>query len=79
MLKRFMQVHAIRTLKQSWTDTVLRTLRKDAGYEASITVLITAELIALFYYRALQVCTQSPVLVAIGKRILEEEAAHTRY
>ena len=45
----------------------------------SITVLITAELIALVYYRALQACTQSQVLIAICRRILEEEAAHTRY
>ncbi|WP_411876680.1 ferritin-like domain-containing protein [Vulcanococcus limneticus] len=79
MLKRFMQGHALRTLQRNWTDTLFRRLRKVAGYEASITVLITAELIALVYYRALQACTQSPVLVAICKRILEEEAAHTRY
>jgi hypothetical protein len=79
MLKRFMQSHGMRTLQRNWTDTVFRRLRKCAGYEASITVLITAELIALVYYRALQACTRSQVLVAICKRILEEEAAHTRY
>lgn len=78
-LKRFMQNHGIRTLQRNWTDTVFRRLRKYAGYEASITVLITAELIALVYYRALQACTRSQVLVAICRRILEEEAAHTRY
>ena len=79
MLKRFMQRHGIPTLQRNWTDTVFRRLRKYAGYEASITVLITAELIALIYYRALQVCTRSPVLVAICRRILEEEVVHTRY
>jgi hypothetical protein len=79
MLKRFMQNHGMRTLQRNWTDTVFRRLRKYAGYEVSITVLITAELIALVYYRALQACTQSQVLIAICRRILEEEAAHTRY
>jgi hypothetical protein len=49
MLKRFMQNHGMRTLQRNWTDTVFRRLRKYAGYEASITVLITAELIALVY------------------------------
>src|SRR5215813_14692634 len=79
ILKRFMQNHGMRTLERNWTDTVFRRLRKFAGYEASITVLITAELIALVYYRALQSCTRSQVLAAICRRILEEEAAHTRY
>ena len=46
------------------------------GCELSITVLITAEIIALVYYGALQRCTASGVLEAICARILDEEAAH---
>ncbi len=79
ILKRFMQNHGMRTLERNWTDTVFRRLRKFAGYEAAITVLITAELIALVYYRALQACTRSQVLAAICRRILAEEAAHIQY
>ena len=79
MLKTFMQNHGMRLLRRAWTDTVFRKLRKYAGYEVSITVLITAELIALIYYRALRACSGSAVLAAICERILEEEAAHTKY
>ena len=79
MLKRFMQANGIPILSRNWTDTVFRQLRKYAGYEVSITVLITAELIALVYYEALRRCTRSAVLAAICGRILEEETAHTRY
>lgn len=79
MLKRFMEAHGIATLKHEWTNSVFRRLRKKAGYEISVTVLITAELISLVYYQALRASTGSPVLGAICTRILREEAAHVRY
>lgn len=79
LLKRFMQAHGLPLMRKNWTDSIFRRLRKLAGYELSVTVLITAELIALVYYRALRACTDSRVLAAICDRILEEEDAHTRY
>jgi hypothetical protein len=79
MLKRFMVAQGLEAIQRNWTDTVFRRLRRYVGYELSITVLITAEIIALVYYGALQRCTASGVLEAICARILDEEAAHVRY
>lgn len=79
LLKRFMLSHDIRLLKKQWTDTVFRRLRKFFGYELSVTVLITAEILALVYYKALKNCTNSPILKAICDKILADETAHVRF
>lgn len=79
LLKRFMRSHGIPLLQKHWTDTVFRTLRKHFNYELSITVLITAEIISLVYYRALRNCTGSKVLRSICDKILMDERAHVKY
>lgn len=79
LLKRFMGSHNIALLKKHWTDSVFRTLRKFFNYELSITVLITAEIIALVYYKALKNCTDSKTLKAICDKILSDETAHVKY
>jgi hypothetical protein len=79
LLKRFMDRHEIETIKKNWTDTVFRRLRKGVGYELSITVLITAEIISLIYYRALKSCTGSRILARVCDKLLADEAAHVRY
>lgn len=79
MLKRFMSQQGIPVVKKNWTDSIFRRLRKNAGYELSITVLITAEMIALIYYRALMQCTQSRQLKTICQKILVDETAHVKY
>ena len=79
LLKRFMLSHGMALLKSQWTDTVFRRLRKFFGYELSVTVLITAEIIALVYYKALKNCTGSRVLGAICDKILADERAHVRF
>ena len=53
ILKRFMKLNNIAILKSDWTDNIFRLIRSISGYELSITVLITAEIISLTYYRAL--------------------------
>src|SRR5262249_4013613 len=65
--------------KRNWTDWVFRRLRKDEGYLWSITVLITAEIISITYYRALRNSTDSTVLDRICEKILSDEAQHLRY
>lgn len=79
LLKRFMEKHDIPVVKTNWTDSVFRKLRKDVSYELSITVLITAEIIALTYYKALQNCTNSIVLKSVCEKILKDELAHVNY
>lgn len=78
-LEAFMQSQGIPTVGHHWVDTVFRKLRGSAGLELSLTVLVTAEFIAVPYYRALRDATGSPILKTICRRILEDEAAHLRY
>ena len=79
ILKRFMDSNNIATLERHWTDNLFRSIRSLAGYELSITVLITAEIIALTYYDALSKATQSKLLRNICKKIIEEERKHVLY
>ena len=78
-LAAFMESQGIPLVSRHWVDTVFRKLRGLAGLELSLTVLVTAELIAVAYYRALRGATGSPILKIICTRILEDEASHLRY
>jgi hypothetical protein len=78
-LLRFMEREGIPAVSKHWVDSVFRRLRVLAGLELSLRVLVTAEIIAVPYYRALGVATKSPLLRAISAQILEDEAAHLRF
>lgn len=78
-LAAFMQSQGIARVARHWVDTAFRRLRGLAGLELSLTVLVTAEIIAMPYYRALRDATGSPTLTTICRRILEDEAAHLRF
>jgi hypothetical protein len=78
-LGRFMERQGIPIVAHHWVDTVFRRLRGLAGLELSLTVLVTAELIAVPYYRALREATRSPLLRAMCNRILRDEAGHLRF
>jgi hypothetical protein len=78
-LLRFMQREGIPASSSHWVDTVFRRLRVLAGLELSLRVLVSAEIIAIPYYRALGAATQSPLLHAVCGRILQDEAAHLRF
>lgn len=78
-LGHFMTTHGIPLMRRNWTDDVFRFLRKPAGFELSVTVLITAEIISLVYYKALRASTRSRRLSRICTRILAEELIHVTY
>jgi hypothetical protein len=78
-LLRFMQREGIPASSKHWVDTVFRRLRVLGGLELALRVLVSAEIIAIPYYRALGGATQSPLLQAICARILQDEAAHLRF
>ncbi len=78
-LLRFMQRQGIPELSSHWVDSVFRRLRVLAGLELSLRVLVTAEIIAVPYYRALGRATASRLLGAISDRILQDEAAHLKF
>lgn len=79
LLAQFMRHAGIAVIQRNWTDTVFRRLRKNVGFELSITVLITAEIIALTYYRALAASTDSLLLRQICSKLLADEKAHVCY
>lgn len=78
-LAAFMASQGIPRVSRHWVDTTFRRLRGLAGLELWLTVLVTAEIIAMPYYRALRDATGSQTLKMICRRILEDEAAHLRF
>jgi hypothetical protein len=74
-----MELEGIPRLRRHWVDQTFRGMRKLAGLEVTVTVLSTAEIIAVPYYRALRNATGSPLLRALCERILLDEAAHLRF
>ena len=78
-LAAFMESQGIPLVQWYWVDSVFRELRGLAGIELSLPVLVTAEIIAVPYYRALRGATGSPILKMICTRILEDEASHLKY
>jgi hypothetical protein len=79
MLGRFLDREQIPRLANNWVDSIFRRLRKLAGLEACAVVLVTAEVLAVPFYRALRDATRSSLLHSICKRILGDEAAHLNY
>lgn len=79
LLARFLAGAALPTLPSDWTDVVFRWLRHRAGLELSVSVLVTAEVIAMVYYAALRRATRSPLLRRLCAQILEDEVGHLRF
>jgi len=79
LLKKFMAIHDLQLIQENWTDSVFRRLRKHLGFEVSITVLITAEMLALVFYDALKEATNSSLLKRICEKILVDENSHVSY
>jgi hypothetical protein len=80
VLGRFMELNGIARIKRGCTDGVFRRARNMFGcLEISISVLVTAEIIAKIYYPALSEATASIVLRAICEQIHREEIAHVEF
>lgn len=79
VLGRFMAIHNIPPLKKDWLDNTFRKLRKLGGLEGSVTVLLSAEIISMVYYDALDRSTRSFMLQEISRQILVDEDMHLRF
>ena len=79
LLRDFMDEHGIRTRSRHWSDAVFRRLRRLGGFELYLHVLITAELIANVYYRALESVTGCQRLRVLCRTLLADELAHIGY
>ena len=78
-LKAYMDHYGIETAKKSVLDTIFRKLRHLGGIKCEVTVLVTAEMIALTYYNALSNCTDSKALKQICKQMLDDEVPHIMF
>lgn len=79
MLGRYLDLAGEPRLTESKVDGIFRWLRHLMGLELSLIVLSTAEVVATVYYRALRDATNCPLLRAICRRILRDEAAHLAF
>jgi hypothetical protein len=79
VLGRYMEIHEIPKLSKDRLDSIFRWLRKLAGLEGTLTVLLTAEIISMVYYKALENATASPLLQQISRQILVDEEMHLRF
>lgn len=75
-LKAYMDHYGIPSAKRSFLDTAFRKLRHMGGIKCEVTVLVTAEIIALTYYDALSNCSDSKALKQICKQMLDDEVPH---
>ena len=78
-LGRFLDLAGMPRVSASWPDTVFRFLRRRAGLELSIVVLVTAEIIAKVYYAALRDATGAHPLRRLCEQILRDEDHHVRF
>lgn len=78
-LGRVLDLAGIDRVGHAWPDTVFRFMRRLAGLELSIVVLVTAEIIAKVYYAALREATGSPVLRRLCDQILRDEVKHVHF
>jgi hypothetical protein len=76
MLARYLRLIGAPLLRRHWIHSIFRHLRHWAGLESKVTVLVTAEILAIPYYRAAMEVSRCPALAAICQRVLREEAQH---
>ncbi len=79
LLCRYLRSIGVPLIEKHWVDKMFRRIRKLAGLECMVTVLVIAEIMAVPYYAAVHRLSACPVLRAICVRILREEAQHLRF
>jgi len=79
LLRCFMEDHQIALKGSDWTDRVFRKVRRLAGLELYLHVLITAELIGIVYYRALEAATDCQRLKVLCRTLVCDELAHVGF
>lgn len=78
-LKAFMLDHRIALKASDWTDRVFRRVRRLAGLELYLYVLMSAELIGIVYYRALERATECRRLQRLCRAFVADELAHVGF
>ena len=79
LLGQFMQDHEIALREHAVTDGALRALRRLGGLEARLRMQVTAEIIGIVYYRALEVVTDCRRLQILCRILVADELAHVAF
>jgi hypothetical protein len=79
LLRNFMEDHHIPLKSGDWTDRIFRRIRRLAGLELYLNVLISAELIGIVYYRALEAATGCQRLKLLCRVLVCDELAHVGF
>jgi hypothetical protein len=79
LLREFMENHDIAPKHTDWTDFVFCCLRRLGGFALRLHVLITAELIGIAYYRALEAATGCQRLKVLCRTLVADELAHVGF
>lgn len=79
LLRDFMADHQIPLKTRDWTERTFRRLRRLAGLELYLYVLISAELIGNVYYRALETATACQRLKMLCRVLVCDELAHVGF
>lgn len=78
-LQEFVQFHGMKLKKASVLDGVFRLVRKVKGIYSEVTVLVSAEIIAISYYAAMGDATSFPALMSICEKIMRDETPHIAF
>jgi hypothetical protein len=79
LLRSFMDDHRIPLKRSHWTDHAFRRLRRVAGLELYMCVLISAELIGNVYYRVLESVTGCRRLQVLCRTLVADELVHVAF
>jgi len=79
LLGEFMQDHEIAERGQALTDRAFRALRRRGGLESRLRILVTAEIIGIVYYRALEVVTHCRRLQILCRTLVADELVHVAF
>ena len=80
LLRQFLRCVGAECLERTWVDSVFRQLRYLLkNLEIWTTVVLTAEMLASIYYRAVLKSTSSLVLKAICRQLLKDERHHLQF
>jgi hypothetical protein len=79
LLRAFMEDHHIALKSTDWTDRMFRLVRRRAGLELYLYILVSAELIGIVYYRALEAATDCQRLTVLCRVLVSDELAHVGF
>jgi hypothetical protein len=79
LLRTFMQDHRMPLKRTDRTDRIFRLVRRLAGLQLYVSVIICAELIGNVYFRALESVTDCERLKVLCRTIVSDELAHVGF